>query len=351
MGTTKANDLDRFIEAQEKEYEIAYKEISQGKKQSHWIWYIYPQIKGLGMSYMDKEYSIKSIKEARDYVKNEKLYNNLIEMTELLLEIKHNDIKEVMWYPDDLKLRSCMTLFYAISGNDIFEKVIDKFYEGEKDMRTINILNKMFIDERKTLNKKFCEQFEKRINKIEKEEKIKIEKRVKLEKELKKEELWKKKHEKEMKLQEEKEKENEKKLDDNDINKNKKELIPQTKENKKEEKEKEANKEIKENKEEIKDNKENKGEENIKDNKNNIEYNNRIDNKDLCSSEPMDLDEESIRSINKVSINNINTDKNNLMKDKLINEEQEKEPKDNNRNSKETKIDKEKEEEKEKKNT
>ena len=328
MGT---KGLERFLKAQSEDYETAYEEMSKGKKRSHWIWYVYPQIKGLGMSYMDKEYSINSIKEARDYVKNEKLYNNLIEMTELLLEIKHNDIKEVMWYPDDLKLRSCMTLFYAISGNNIFEKVIDKFYEGEKDMRTINILNKMFIDEKKTLNKKFCEQFEKRINKIEKEEKIKIEKRVKLEKELKKEELWKKKHEKEMKLQEEKEKENEKKLDDNDINKNKKELIPQTKENKKEEKEKEANKEIKENKEEIK---ENKGGQNIKDNKNNIEYNNRINNKDLCSSEPMDLDEESIRSINKVNINNINTDKNNLMKDKLINEEQEKEPKDNIRNSK-----------------
>ena len=166
MGTSGSKGLERFIEAQEKEYEIAYKEISNGKKQSHWIWYIYPQIQGLGMSFMDKEYSIKSIKEARDYTKNEKLYNNLIEMTELLLKIEHNNIKEVMWYPDDLKLRSCMTLFFAITGNEIFEKVIDKFYEGEKDLRTINILNKMFIVEENKLNKKFSEDFKKRIDKL-----------------------------------------------------------------------------------------------------------------------------------------------------------------------------------------
>ena len=171
MGT---KGLERFLKAQSEDYETAYEEMSKGKKRSHWIWYVYPQIKGLGMSYMDQEYSIKSIQEALDYINNETLFKRLKEITKLLLKIEHNNIKEVMWYPDDLKLRSCMTLFFAITGNEIFEKVIDKFYEGEKDLRTINILNKMFIDEKKTLNKKFCEQFEKRINKIEKEEKIKI---------------------------------------------------------------------------------------------------------------------------------------------------------------------------------
>ena len=100
----KAKGIERFIEAQSKEYKIAHEEISEGKKQSHWIWYIYPQITGLGMSYMDREYSIKSIKETLEYINNELLFKRLHEMTKLLLEIEHNDIKEVMWYPDDLKL-------------------------------------------------------------------------------------------------------------------------------------------------------------------------------------------------------------------------------------------------------
>ena len=361
MGTSGSKGLERFIEAQEKDYEIAYKEISKGKKQSHWIWYIYPQIQGLGMSFMDKEYSIKSIKEARDYTKNEKLYNNLIEMTELLLKIEHNNIKEVMWYPDDLKLRSCMTLFFAITGNEIFEKVIDKFYEGEKDLRTINILNKMFIVEENKLNKKFSEDFKKRIDKIEKEEKIKIEKKIQLEKEIKlKEEKEKKlQREKEIILQKEKQKqkENEEKLkENNETNKNIN-TNSQIKDDKKEEnninKDNDKNKEIKENEKEINDEKDNKEEKEIKDNKNinnNIESNNRIDNKDLCSSEPMDLDEESIKNLKKREINkeNIIDDKNNIMVDKLEDEKQDEGPKDNMRNSKDkktTKIDKKKDEE------
>ena len=163
MGT---KGIERFIEAQSKEYSIAFKEISSGKKQSHWIWYIYPQIKGLGMSYMDSEYSIKSIQECREYVKNVLLYKRLVEMSQLLLNIEHNDIKEVMWYPDNLKLRSSMTLFYAVTGNNIFLKVIEKFYEGEKDLKTIEILIKMFETEKNKFDEIFCKEFSNRINKI-----------------------------------------------------------------------------------------------------------------------------------------------------------------------------------------
>ena len=140
---SSSRGLNRFLEAQKREYETAYQEISEGKKRSHWIWYIYPQIKGLGMSYMDSEYSIKSIQETIEYINNKVLFERLKEMTNLLIKIPHNDIKEVMWYPDDLKLRSCMTLFYVCTGKHIFQNVIDKFYQGERDLKTILILKGM----------------------------------------------------------------------------------------------------------------------------------------------------------------------------------------------------------------
>ena len=288
----KTKGIERFIEAQSKEYKIAHEEISEGKKRSHWIWYIYPQITGLGMSYMDREYSIKSIKETIEYINNELLFKRLYEMTKLLLKIEHNDIKEVMWYPDDLKLRSCMTLFFAVSGEKIFEKVIDKFYEGEKDLKTIEILNKMLNNEKQKLDKKFCNDFEKRIDKIENEEKLKLEKKIKLEKE-KKLKLEKEK-EKEMKLKKEKENELKKLKEKDEINKNKNSGI---KEDKKEVS-KDKDKQIKEvDKKEIKKEQIPKNSEQL--NKNN-ELKNKTNNKELRKEEPMDLDEQSIQNKNNI---------------------------------------------------
>ena len=288
----KTKGIERFIEAQSKEYKIAHEEISEGKKRSHWIWYIYPQITGLGMSYMDREYSIKSIKETIEYINNELLFKRLYEMTKLLLKIEHNDIKEVMWYPDDLKLRSCMTLFFAVSGEKIFEKVIDKFYEGEKDLKTIEILNKMHNSEKQKLDKKFCNDIEKRIDKIENEEKLKLEKKIKLEKE-KKLKLEKEK-EKEMKLKKEKENELKKLKEKDEINKNKNSGI---KEDKKEVS-KDKDKQIKEvDKKEIKKEQIPKNSEQL--NKNN-ELKNKTNNKELRKEEPMDLDEQSIQNKNNI---------------------------------------------------
>ena len=275
MGASKSKGIERFIDAQSKEYKIAYKEISEGKKESHWIWYIYPQIQGLGMSYMDREYSIKSIKETLAYIDNNILFNRLNEMTKLLIKIEHNNIKEVMWYPDDLKLRSCMTLFYAVSGKNIFEKVIDKFYEGEKDLKTIDILIKMFSKEKLNLEEKFCKEFEKRIYKMEKEEKIKLEKRIKLEKELKLKKMKEKDEERE-KLQEK----NEEKIKKENIN---------TKEQNKDE----------DNQISIDDKKL----------KSNIENNNKADNKALSKEEPMDLDEKIISDKNDTKRNEENINK------------------------------------------
>lgn len=136
------NDLERFLKAQDKDYEQALKEIKKGRKTSHWIWYIFPQIAGLGFSSTSKYYSIKDKNEAIEYLKNNTLKNRLIEICEALLSLESDDATYVMGYPDDLKLKSSMTLFGEVSDIDVFKKVLDKFYNGEKDEMTILLLNK-----------------------------------------------------------------------------------------------------------------------------------------------------------------------------------------------------------------
>ena len=136
------NDLERFLKAQDKDYEQALKEIKKGRKTSHWIWYIFPQIAGLGVSSTSKYYSIKDKNEAIEYLKNNTLKNRLIEICEALLSLESDDATYVMGYPDDLKLKSSMTLFDEVSDIDVFKKVLDKFYNGEKDEMTISLLNK-----------------------------------------------------------------------------------------------------------------------------------------------------------------------------------------------------------------
>lgn len=136
------SDLERFLKAQERDYEVALNEIKNGRKTSHWIWYIFPQIAGLGFSSTSKYYSIKDKNEAIEYLNNKTLRNRLIEICEALLLLDTNDATYVMGYPDDLKLKSSMTLFNEVSDIDIFKKVLDKFYNGEKDEMTISLLNK-----------------------------------------------------------------------------------------------------------------------------------------------------------------------------------------------------------------
>ena len=136
------NDLESFLKAQDKDYEQALKEIKKGRKTSHWIWYIFPQIAGLGFSSTSKYYSIKDKNEAIEYLKNNTLKNRLIEICEALLSLESDDATYVMGYPDDLKLKSSMTLFSEVSDIDVFKKVLDKFYNGEKDEMTISLLNK-----------------------------------------------------------------------------------------------------------------------------------------------------------------------------------------------------------------
>ena len=134
------NNLDRFIKAQERDYFKALNEIKKGKKTTHWIWYIFPQLDGLGYSSIAKYYGIKGENEAIEYIENEYLRNHLIEISNELLKIENKSINDIMGYPDDLKLKSCMTLFDYVSDYEVFSKVLEKYYDGTYDEITIKIL-------------------------------------------------------------------------------------------------------------------------------------------------------------------------------------------------------------------
>jgi len=136
-------NLNRFIEAQKKNYNQALKEIRNGRKLTHWVWYIFPQIKGLGMSDTAIYYGISNLDEAKEYLKNDYLRDNLIEISQALLDLDGNNPTNILGYPDDLKVKSCMTLFYYAESNiDVFKKVIDKYYNGKFDTKTISLIGK-----------------------------------------------------------------------------------------------------------------------------------------------------------------------------------------------------------------
>ncbi len=134
------SSLERFLVAQEHSYDTALREIRAGRKRSHWMWYIFPQIAGLGMSYTAQLYAIADINEARQYIEHPVLGARLIEISRALLTLESSDATAVMGYPDDLKLRSCMTLFAQVSDDPVFPAVLDKFYGGRADTRTLSIL-------------------------------------------------------------------------------------------------------------------------------------------------------------------------------------------------------------------
>lgn len=134
--------LHRFFKAQERDYAQALSEIKAGQKQSHWIWYIFPQMKGLGFSSMSEYYGISSRQEAEDYLAHPVLNQRLREITTALL--KHSGkltAWEILGTTDAMKVRSCMTLFDAISPNDIFADVLNNFYEGIRCNKTLDFIN------------------------------------------------------------------------------------------------------------------------------------------------------------------------------------------------------------------
>lgn len=135
--------LEQFVKAQEGSYEIALKEIKQGRKRSHWMWYIFPQIKGLGYSSTAQYYAIQDKKEAENYLKHPILSKRLVEISEELLKIDNDNASEVFGYPDDMKLKSSMTLFYLVSEKVVFKRVLEKFFCNELDKRTVEILKEL----------------------------------------------------------------------------------------------------------------------------------------------------------------------------------------------------------------
>ena len=134
-------NLSRFIEAQETTYRGAMLELARGRKDSHWIWYIFPQIDGLGNSETTKIFSIKSLEEGRAYLEHPLLGQRLVESCEILLTLKDKSINEVMGFPDDLKLLSSMTLFETFSeSNSVFTRIIEVYFDGERDEATLEII-------------------------------------------------------------------------------------------------------------------------------------------------------------------------------------------------------------------
>ena len=130
-------DLERFIEAQKYDYDGALREIKNGQKQGHWIWYVFPQIKGLGHSYNSEFFGISCEDEAKAYLNHPILGQRLREITQALLDCGNPSASDILGYPDDLKVRSCMTLFDLVAPNDIFNSVLDKYYDGKRCEKTI----------------------------------------------------------------------------------------------------------------------------------------------------------------------------------------------------------------------
>ncbi len=144
MNTPDTFNRQRFLDAQENDYADALREIKQGYKQSHWIWFIFPQMRGLGRSPMAENYGIKSIEEARAYLEEPILKKRLIEISSALLKHKGKSTAyEILGTLDAIKVRSSMTLFDHVMPNAIFADVLDAFYNGERDEKTMLIIQSL----------------------------------------------------------------------------------------------------------------------------------------------------------------------------------------------------------------
>lgn len=138
-----AEELDRFVDAQLDTYERALKEIRSGRKRTHWMWFIFPQIAGLGSSPTAQHYAIRSRAEAEAYLRHPVLGARLIECAEALVGLEGGSAAEVFGFPDDRKLRSSATLFAEVSPTgSVFERLLDKYFGGQRDEKTLQLLEK-----------------------------------------------------------------------------------------------------------------------------------------------------------------------------------------------------------------
>ena len=134
-------DLNRFVQAQAGVYERALAEVKNGRKRSHWMWYIFPQFEGLGFSAMSQRYAIESVEEAKAYLNHPILGPRLIECIEAALSVEGRSAHEIFGSPDDMKLKSCATLFAYVSPKGaVFEQLLDKLYQSDRDDKTLRLL-------------------------------------------------------------------------------------------------------------------------------------------------------------------------------------------------------------------
>jgi uncharacterized protein (DUF1810 family) len=133
--------LQRFLDAQEATFSVALAEIQQGRKQSHWMWYIFPQLRGLGVSSTAQHYGIQNRQEAQAYAQHPVLGPRLVRISEAMLALAGHNATHILGSPDDMKLKSSMTLFAALpNAHPVFQQVLDKFYQGRQDERTQRLL-------------------------------------------------------------------------------------------------------------------------------------------------------------------------------------------------------------------
>ena len=140
--TSDPFNLARFVSAQATKYDGICEELRRGEKRTHWMWFIFPQFDGLGHSPTSKLYAIKSKEEARQYLEHPVLGTRLLECVQILLELEGRSASQIFGFPDDLKLKSSMTLFaYIKSEEPLFALVLDKYFQGERDIKTLNLLD------------------------------------------------------------------------------------------------------------------------------------------------------------------------------------------------------------------
>ena len=135
------HELNRFVDAQAGDYDRALAEIKNGRKRSHWMWYVFPQIDGLGFSSMSERYAIKSVAEARAYLEHPMLGPRLVEISEAALGVEGRSASEIFGSPDDMKLKSCATLFATVTPPDsVFARLLEKYFKGERDGKTLGLI-------------------------------------------------------------------------------------------------------------------------------------------------------------------------------------------------------------------
>jgi uncharacterized protein (DUF1810 family) len=140
-ATADPHELNRFVKAQQANYDEALAEIQRGRKRSHWMWYVFPQFDGLGSSALSRLYAIKSVAEAEAYLAHPILGSRLISCAEATMAIEGRSAHDIFGSPDDMKLKSCATLFARVSASgSVFHRLLDKYFQGQHDGRTLALL-------------------------------------------------------------------------------------------------------------------------------------------------------------------------------------------------------------------